>query len=141
MIDDLPVKPKDPNTTLRGVSSVIGGLFHKVALSSVMSFGNFYPYLLSYLHEFDSSCKIQHGFFIMPIMTISLFTVAPIGGFIDSKLGTQRAVIIGVFFILLAAFSLLLSTNLYLDYFTFILFGIGVGVSSMATGKKPVIIL
>ena len=55
MIDDLP---KDSNTTLRGVSSVIGGLLHKVALSSVMSYGNFYPYLLSYLHQFDSSCKI-----------------------------------------------------------------------------------
>ena len=133
MIDDLP---KDSNTTLRGVSSVIGGLLHKVALSSIMSYGNFYPYLLSFLHQFDSSCKIQHGFFIMPIMTISLFTVAPVGGFIDNKLGTQRAVIIGVLFILSAAFILLSSTNLYIDYLTFVLFGIGVGVSSMATGKN-----
>lgn len=127
---------KSTKQIILGILSIIGGSLHKVALSSVTSLLSFYPYLLSYLHKFHPNYQIEQGYFLIPVYTITTFVFAPIGGFLDSKVGILKAIVIGVLFLLSAAFIMFISTNFYLDFLSIILYGLGIGISSMLTTKN-----
>lgn len=127
---------KSTKHIILGSLSILGGCLHKIALSSVTTLLNFYPYLLSYLHKYHPNYIIEQGYFLIPVYTITTFLFAPIGGFLDSKLGMFKAIIIGVLLLLSAAFVMFISTNYYLDFISIILYGIGIGVSSMLSPKN-----
>ena len=112
---------KSTKHIILGSLSILGGCLHKIALSSVATLLNFYPYLLSYLHKYHPNYIIEQGYFLIPVYTITTFLFAPIGGFLDSKLGMFKAIIIGVLLLLSAAFVMFISTNYYLEFLSIIL--------------------
>lgn len=127
---------QNPNNFIKGVSSIASGVLQRLSISSISSIMHFNAYLLSYLKYFDDSYKLQHGYFLMPFYTLSAHIFTFIGGILDNKLGGHRAMIIGSLFIVGAAGVILISKNLYLDYFGIVLYGVGVGFSKLTTSKN-----
>lgn len=130
-----PIIKTNPNTRLKGISTLIGCCFFHLVIGLIYPLGNFVPYLMSYLKHFNNSVTVQHGYFLMPIMSLISNIFGPIGGLVDLTLGPHRAIILGCFCYVGTSITLYLSQNLYLDYAIVVLFGIGISVSSGSISK------
>ena len=73
----------------KGVLSVIAGLLIHCVLGSVYSFILLSPFLLSYLHSFNSSIVIDDGFWFFPISIIFCTMSIAFGGKIEKKFGPR----------------------------------------------------
>ena len=100
-------KPKTPDNTKllkNGILSIIGSIFHKIALGSIFVSLGFSSYMISYLHHFqdpdDKPLTQQHTYFLMPILSVTMGLGIPFSGILELKLGTQRTIILGSIFLI-----------------------------------------
>ena len=130
------IKTTNPNTKLKGISSIIGSILYHFVIALIYPLSSFYPYLMSYLHYYDQKITNQHGYFIFPIISFITIISSPFGGYLYFKIGTHRAVILGTFLFTGVSVGLYFSTNLYIDYALVVLYGVGIGISSGSTSKN-----
>lgn len=97
---------------------------------------SFAPYLVSYLHEYNSNLTIHFSYFVSPILFVSNIFFSPFGGITDRLLGPHISIIIGLIIRCIGAFSLVYSKNIYIDYCLIVLYGLGGALSTGSVMKN-----
>ena len=118
---------------LKGIFSLIGCLIHSFVNSIFYSFSYLTIYLLSYLKTFNNEINIRNYYIFSPIVTIFYGISSPISGVLNKKIGITKTLFLGNFLMILPSYLIYLSENIYFDYFVFIFYGIGIGLSQRIT--------
>ena len=111
---------------IRAISSIIGSLFHQFTLFSLFAFANI---CVQYGEKKYPTVKKIAFFFLSPICNIYMCLACFLGGISLRKLGIHLSIILGCISICLCSFLLLITNNIYLDYFVIIFYGLGFGIS------------
>jgi MFS family permease len=136
-----PQKYVDKNSTKNGILSVIGAITHKLGISSIWVIANLATYVISYLKRKDpknSFLSLNLSYFFNPILVTTLNIFMPICGVLEFKLGCQRAIILGALVIMLGYGIFYISHNIFLDFFSIFLFGIGLSISTTLSTKNAI---
>ena len=76
--------PENPNTLKNGILSIIGAIFHKIVIMSMMVFLGFSTYMISYLRYYqkpnETPITLNYTYFIMPILSITMGLGIPFSG-------------------------------------------------------------
>ena len=129
------------NSTKNGVLSVIGAITHKLGISSIWVIANLAIYVISYHKQKNPKngfLSLNLCYFFNPILTTTLNIFMPICGILEFKLGCQRAIILGALVIMLGYGLLYISGNIFLDFFSIFLFGIGLSISTTLSTKNAI---
>ena len=129
------------NSTKNGVLSVIGAITHKLGISSIWVISNLATYVISYHKQKNPKStflSLNLSYFFNPILTTTLNIFMPICGILEFKLGCQKAIIIGGLVIMLGYGLLRISGNIFLDFFSIFLFGIGLSISTTLSTKNAI---
>jgi MFS family permease len=136
-------KPKTPDNSKllkNGILSIIGSIFHKIALGSIFVSLGFSSYMISYLHHFqdpdDKPLTQQHTYFLMPILSVTMGLGIPFSGVLEFKLGTQRTIILGSIFLISSSAIQFVSHSFYLNLLGIFMFAIGLAISIAIPGKN-----
>lgn len=131
-------KKEDPNSLKNGILSIIGGVFHKIAIGSVFVALAFSSYMISYLHGFENGKDLtqQHSYFLMPILTVTMGLGIPFSAILEFKLGTQRSIILGSILLIISSGILFVSHSFYLNLLAIFFFAGGLAVSIAISGKN-----
>ena len=129
-------KKEDPNSLKNGILSIIGAVFHKIAISSIFVALAFSSYMISYLHDFDKDLTQQHSYFLMPILTVTMGLGIPFSAILEFKLGTQRSIILGSILLIISSGILYVSHSFYLNLLGIFVFAGGLAVSIAISGKN-----
>ena len=131
-------KKEDPNSFKNGILSIIGGVFHKIAIGSVFVALAFSSYMISYLHGFENGKDLtqQHSYFLMPILTVTMGLGIPFSAILEFKLGTQRSIILGSILLIISSGILYVSHSFYLNLLAIFFFAAGLAVSIAISGKN-----
>ena len=131
-------KKEDPNSLKNGILSIIGGVFHKIAIGSVFVALVFSSYMISYLHGFENGKDLtqQHSYFLMPILTVTMGLGIPFSAILEFKLGTQRSIILGSILLIISSGILYVSHSFYLNLLAIFFFAGGLAVSIAISGKN-----
>ena len=131
-------KKEDPNSLKNGILSIIGGIFHKIAIGSVFVALAFSSYMISYLHGFENGKDLtqQHSYFLMPILTVTMGLGIPFSAILEFKLGTQRSIILGSILLIISSGILYVSHSFYLNLLAIFFFAGGLAVSIAISGKN-----
>ena len=131
-------KKEDPNSLKNGILSIIGGVFHKIAIGSVFVALAFSSYMISYLHGFENGKDLtqQHSYFLMPILTVTMGLGIPFSAILEFKLGTQRSIILGSILLIISSGILYVSHSFYLNLLAIFFFAGGLAVSIAISGKN-----
>ena len=121
------------NNFLKGIFSLIGCLIHSFVNSIFYSFSYLTIYLLSYLKTFNDNIHIRNYYIFSPIVTIFYGISSPFAGIFNKKIGITKTLFLGNFLMILPSYLIYLSENIYFDYFYFIFYGIGIGLSQRIT--------
>ena len=105
---------------------------------------NIVPFMISYLYHVQkesspdkkSSLTQDDGYFIHPIMELSMSICCFFGGMVEHYLGPRLVILLGAFSISLEDFLFIVSKNLFLDFFINIFFGIGFAIAMTAAVKN-----
>ena len=114
--------------TVKGISTEISGILTHLVLGSSYSFGLLSPYLMSYLKQFDSKITVSDGFFMLPIILLSIAFTLSFGGLLEKKYGPRLPMTIGGLTIVLCYVGLHFAKTLWLCYLLSVLFGLGQGL-------------
>lgn len=129
------------NSTKNGILSVIGAITHKLGISSIWVIANLAIYVISYHKQKNPKntfLSLNLCYFFNPILTTTLNIFMPICGILEFKLGCQRAIILGALVIMLGYGLLYISGNIFLDFFSIFLFGIGLSISTTLSTKNAI---
>ena len=127
-----------------GIRSVIAAVFHQFTLYPLFMMSNIIPFMISYLYHIDkesskdntSSITQDDGYFIHPIMSLSMSICCFFGGVVEHYLGPKLVILFGGISIALGDFLFNFSKNLILDFFINIFFGVGFGIAMTAAVKN-----
>lgn len=119
-----------------GISSLIGTLCHKFAVSALSVLSLLYPYYVSVCYRTNHSLKVSDGFFMYPLYNIAYFCSIAIGGFIDRPLGPTRTMSLGMLILVLVGVGFFLSENIVVDYLLMFFCGLGIGFGDQVTPKN-----
>ena len=127
-----------------GIRSVIAAVLHQFTLYPLFMMSNIIPFMISYLYHIDkesskdniSSITQDDGYFIHPIMSLSMSICCFFGGVVEHYLGPKLVILFGGISIALGDFLFNFSKNLILDFFINIFFGIGFGIAMTAAVKN-----
>ena len=136
LIEEEESSMKSPCKNRIKLSTLIGTILYYISLSVSGPLSAFAPYLVSYLHKYNTNLTIHYSYFISPILFVSNILFAPFGGFTDRLLGAHLSIIIGTVIRCLGAFLCVFSKNLYLDYCLVVLYGLGGAVSTGSVMKN-----
>ena len=129
------------NSFKNGILSVIGAITHKLGISSIWVIANLAIYVISYHKQKNPKntfLSLNLCYFFNPILTTTLNIFMPICGILEFKLGCQRAIILGALVIMLGYGLLYISGNIFLDFFSIFLFGIGLSISTTLSTKNAI---
>jgi MFS family permease len=134
-------KMSDPiNTTRNGILSIIGAIFHRLGIMSMMAFMGFSTYMISYLRRYQSEdetpLSLNYTYFIMPILTITIGIGVPFSGVLEYKMGTRLLIVYGSLYLILSSVIQYFSKVVYLNFFAIFIFAIGFSLSIAITGKN-----
>ena len=133
----------DPNL-IKGIRSVIAAILHQFTLYPLFMMSNIIPFMISYLYQIQkessknktSSLTQDDGYFIHPIMDLSMSICCFFGGVVEHYLGPRIVILLGGFSIALGDFLFTISRNLIFDFFINIFFGIGFAIAMTAAVKN-----
>ena len=105
---------------------------------------NIIPFMISYLYhtqkesspEKKSSLTQNDGYFIHPIMSLSMSICCFFGGIVEHYLGPRLVIVLGGLSIFIGDILFTISKNLILDFFINIFFGVGFAISMTAAVKN-----
>ena len=129
---------------INGIRSIIAAFLHQFTLYPLFMMSNIMPFMISYLYQTEkesspdktSSLTQDDGYFIHPIMSLTMSICCFFGGMIEHYLGPKLVVLIGGICLACGDFLFTISQYLILDFFTNIFFGVGFGVSMTAALKN-----
>ena len=112
-----------------GIRSIIGGIFHKVVIMSMMTFLGFSTYMISYLKYFQSEDEtpitLNYTYFIMPILTITMGFGIPFSGILEYKIGTRLIIIYSSLYLVLSSVIQYFSKIFFLNALSIFIFAVG----------------
>ena len=127
-----------------GILSLISAILHQFSLYPLFMMSNIVPFMISYLYHVQkesspdkkSSLTQDDGYFIHPIMELSMSICCFFGGMVEHYLGPRLVILLGAISISLGDFLFIVSKNLFLDFFINIFFGIGFAIAMTAAVKN-----
>ena len=128
--DEKSYKEKQKKYILKGISSIFSCIIHSCGYYSVFILGHTVVYLISFRRHYNPNLTFSHGYFLFPIMNLSLSLTITIGGIIEKKIGGKKTVFLSSLVLILSFAVMYFSRNLFLDYILmgFIGFGIAIGI-------------
>lgn len=128
--DDKSYKEKQKKYILKGISSIFSCIIHSCGYYSVFILGHTVVYLISFRRHYNPNLTFSHGYFLFPIMNLSLSLTITIGGIIEKKIGGKKTIFLSSLVLILSFAVMYFSRNLFLDYILmgFIGFGIAIGI-------------
>ena len=129
---------------INGIRSIIAAFLHQFTLYPLFMMSNIMPFMISYLYQTEkesskgktSTLTQDDGYFIHPIMSLTMSICCFFGGMMEHFLGPKLVVLISGICLALGDFLFTISQNLILDFFIYIFFGVGFGVSMTAAVKN-----
>ena len=129
-------KQKRNKYILKGLSSLFSCIINTFGYFSIWILGNSIVYLISFRRYYNNKLTFSFGYFLIPIMDLTLCLTAPIGGLIEDKIGGKKTIILSIT-ILCFSFSLMyFSRNIIIDYLLMCLNGLGLAVGISITKKN-----
>ena len=131
---------KNPNTFTNGILSIIGAIFHKIVIISMMAYLGFSTYMISYLRYYqkpnETPIGLNYTYFIMPIFSITMGLGIPFSGILEYKLGTRLTIIYGSLYLILSSAIQYFSKNFFLNMLAIFIFAVGFSISIVIPGKN-----
>ena len=129
---------------LKGIMSLSAAVLHQFSLYPLFMMSNIVPFMVSYLYHIQkesspdnkSSLTQNDGYFIHPIMELSMSICCFFGGIVEHYLGPRLVILLGAFSIAFGDFLFTISKNIIFDYFINIFFGIGFAIAMTAAVKN-----
>ena len=128
--NDKIFKKRKKNYIIKGFSSIISCIIHTCGFYSIFILGHTVVYLISFRRYYNPKLTFSHGYFLFPIMNLTLSLTISVGGIIEKKIGEKKAIFLSSLILCLSFIAMYFSRNLYFDYIlmTFIGFGISIGL-------------
>ena len=108
---------KNKNTFANGILSIIGAIFHKIVIISMMAYLGFSTYMISYLRYYqkpnETPIGLNYTYFIMPIFSITMGLGIPFSGILEYKLGTRLTIVYGSLYLILSSAIQYFSKNFF----------------------------
>ena len=121
---------------INGIKSIIACIIHAFGIFSVHIQRNFMVYLISYRRKYNNNLKFSHGYFLFPLLHLTISLTISLGGVLEDKIGPKKVIIISTL-ILCSSFSMLyFSKNIIFDYFLMCLNGFGIALGNNITKKN-----
>ena len=124
------------NRKKRFILSFIGTIIYFIGIMTPFGIGQYSVYITSYFHYFNSKINIQYGNLIMPILILSLSLSAPIGGFLEHKLGMHLTLIFNSIILEILVLIFILQKNIWITFILIILIGMTIGAVISIPGKN-----
>ena len=129
---------------INGILSLVSAILHQFSLYPLFMMSNIVPFMVSYLYHIKketssdnkSSLTQNDGYFIHPIMELSMSICCFFGGMVEHYLGPRLVILLGAFSIGLGDFLFIVSKNIIVDFFINIFFGIGFAIAMTAAVKN-----
>ena len=129
---------------INGIRSLIAAILHQFTLYPLFMMSNIMPFMISYLYQIEkessadktSSLTQDDGYFIHPIMSLSMSICCFFGGMVEHYLGPKLVILLGGISIALGDFLFTVSKNLIFDFFINIFFGVGFAIAMTAAVKN-----
>ena len=126
--DEKLFKEQKKKYLLKGLSSVISCIIYNCGYLSIFNLGHTMVYLLSFRRHYNPKLTFSHGYFLFPIMGLTLaFTVSP-SGIIEKKVGPRKTVTFSTLVLCLSFIFLYFSRNIIIDYFIMSCIGFGIAL-------------
>ena len=133
-------KPQNKQFLKDGIRSVIGGIFHKIVIMSMMTFMGFSTYMISYLKYYQSEDEtpitLNYTYFIMPILTITMGIGIPFSGVFEYKIGTRLLIVYSSLYLILSSVIQYFSKVFFLNAVAIFIFAAGFSLSIAISGKN-----
>ncbi len=125
------------NNKIKGITSLIGAILTDLLIGNLLGFGNYIPYLRSYIHYNGNDIEDKYLYFIGPI-GIAISDILPIVvNYLDNFYGTRFLLLISMFLLLI---SQLLFYNQITKFkwliFAYVLFGISKSLTYLPLMKN-----
>ena len=128
--DEKEFKEQKKKYLLKGFSSIVSCILHTCGYYSVFNLGHTVVYLISFRRHYNPNLTFSHGYFLFPIMYLTLSFTITVGGIIEKKIGGKKTIFLSSLILCLSFLVMYFSRNLFLDYIlmSFIGFGIALGI-------------
>ena len=121
---------------LKGLSSLLSCIINTFGYFSLWILGNSIVYLISFRRYYNHNLTFSYGYFLIPIMDLTLCIAAPIGGIIEDKIGGRKTIFLSVFILCISFTFMYFSRNIFIDYILMCLNGLGLAVGISITKKN-----
>ena len=133
---DIEKDKKRRKYIINGIMSLISCIIHTLGYFSIFIHKNFVVYLISYRRHYNKYLTFSHGYFLFPILNLTLSLTIPIGGILEDKIGPKKVIILSTLILCLSFFLLYFSKNIIFDYFLMCVNGFGIAIGIHTTKKN-----
>ena len=105
---------------------------------SIWILGNSIVYLISFRRYYNNKISFSYGYFLIPIMDLTLCLSAPIGGIIEDKIGGKKTISLSILILCISFSFMYFSRNILIDYLLMCINGLGLAVGISITKKNVV---
>ena len=124
--------------------SLISAILHQFSLYPLFMMSNIIPFMISYLYHLDkesspdnkSSLTQNDGYFIHPIMSLTMSICCFFGGMVEHYMGPRLVILLGGISIAFGDLLFIISKNILFDFFINIFFGVGFAIAMTAAVKN-----
>ena len=133
---DIEKDKKRRKYIINGIMSLISCIIHTLGYFSIFIHKNFVVYLISYRRHYNKYLTFSHGYFLFPILNLTLSLTIPIGGILEDKIGPKKVIILSTLILCSSFFLLYFSKNIIFDYFLMCVNGFGIAIGIHTTKKN-----
>ena len=130
------IKSKRKIFILKGISSLFSCIIYTFGCYSFWTFGNSFVYLISFRRHYQPNLSFSYGYFLLPIMNITLALTSPIGGIILNKIGGKKTIFLSTLILFISLLSMYFSRSIFIDYIIMSQIGFGLAVGINITRKN-----
>ena len=134
--DNKIYKQKRDKYILKGLSSLFSCIINTFGYFSIWILGNSIVYLISFRRYYNNKLTFSYGYFLIPIMDLTLCLAAPIGGIIEDIIGGRKTIILSITILCFSFSFMYFSRNIIIDYLLMCLNGLGLAVGISITKKN-----
>ena len=134
--DDKIYKQKRNKYIMKGLSSLFSCIINTFGNFSIWILGNSIVYLISFRRYYNNKLTFSFGYFLIPIMDLTLCLAAPIGGIIEDKIGGKKTIVLSTSILCFSFSVMYFSRNIIIDYLLMCLNGLGLAIGISITKKN-----